>query len=66
MVFTDLKTNYFSCCYFSDQLMFSPLALPFKKPVKVVKKFQLSEHWFLSPGQLCWNWDGAAEDGHEG
>ena len=44
MVFTDLKTNYFSCCYFSDQLMFSPLALPFKKPVKVVKKFQLSEH----------------------
>ena len=40
--FTDLKTNYFSC--FSDQLMFSPLAFPFKKPVKVVKKFQLSEH----------------------
>ena len=44
MVFTGLKTNYFCCCYFSDQLKFSPLAFPFKKPVKVVKKSQLSEH----------------------
>lgn len=52
MVFTDLKTNYFSCCCFSDQLMFSPLAFPFK-PVKVVKKFQFCVNTDFYPKDSC-------------